>query len=217
MPFFLFLLLFVCSLYVLDLWSRIPTIGVAKTLACVDGLTHTWTAQLCQDYLWEAGDAALLIGVSGKCHGAVMRGSNAHQDAIYYVSQGHKINLATSIGTLPTTNVSLTLLFWIKRLFGYVHEYRIRRRRSAIWNLTTIYLCPLHSQIQHRDASFNCWESTPLHTTREQRIETEDAPLRKKTTRTRKAAAGKDASAKGHPLPPDTNNNKMDCLVQLEK
>jgi len=60
-------------------------------------LTYTWVDGVCKDFLWEAGDAVRLIGISGKCLGAAMRGSNRHAEAVYYVSQGHKINLDTAI------------------------------------------------------------------------------------------------------------------------
>jgi deoxyinosine 3'endonuclease (endonuclease V) len=53
----------------------IPTIGIAKSLLCIDGLTHTSVTKLCEQMkrqLQRKGDYVELIGASQGCLGVVM-------------------------------------------------------------------------------------------------------------------------------------------------
>jgi len=82
-----------CHLGVL---TGIPTIGVAKKLLCVDGLTEDAVYQQCYKKLRKAGQHVELIGNSGTVHGAAVKGTEDSNDPIF-VSAGHRICLETSL------------------------------------------------------------------------------------------------------------------------
>jgi len=82
-----------CHLGVL---TGIPTIGVAKKLLCVDGLTEPAVYEQCSAKLRRAGTHIELKGRSGTIYGAAVKGSDESNDPIF-VSAGHKISLETSL------------------------------------------------------------------------------------------------------------------------
>lgn len=74
----------------------VPTIGVAKNLLYVDGLTREKVKPLCKEKLKVAGDHVDLVGDSGKIWGAAMRGSNEAKNWVY-VSIGHMVDLCFAL------------------------------------------------------------------------------------------------------------------------
>lgn len=75
--------------------SDIPTIGVAKKLFSVDGLSKNSHHLMLIQTLKKAGDTFPLIGHSGKTWGLAMRGHDFSHNPIY-VSCGHKLSLKTA-------------------------------------------------------------------------------------------------------------------------
>jgi deoxyinosine 3'endonuclease (endonuclease V) len=75
--------------------NDIPTIGVAKNLLNVDGITREMVADLSKR-MQKAGDFEHLIGQSGKTWGAILRGTNESTVPIY-VSIGHRVSLERAI------------------------------------------------------------------------------------------------------------------------
>jgi len=76
-----------------------PTIGVAKNLLYVDGLTRDKVKAVCKGKLNVAGDHVELVGDSGKVWGAAMRCSN-HAKNHVYVSIGHLVDLRFALDTV---------------------------------------------------------------------------------------------------------------------
>jgi deoxyinosine 3'endonuclease (endonuclease V) len=71
-----------------------PTVGVAKNILCVDGLTRA--DGKCSPTMMSGGDFTPLIGDSGKTLGAKLRSTDKSSKPIY-VSIGHKIDLETAV------------------------------------------------------------------------------------------------------------------------
>jgi deoxyinosine 3'endonuclease (endonuclease V) len=81
---------------------NIPTIGVSKTLLCIDGLSeHTIKKQFTEKCI-KKGDFINIIGNSNKTLGAALKSSNNATNPIY-VSIGHKISLETAIKIVTQT------------------------------------------------------------------------------------------------------------------
>lgn len=98
-----------CHLGVL---TGIPTIGVAKTLLCIDGISHNQVHSLQKKYLDSKGSAVELISpISHRIYGAIMQTtdqisldqnstnpkSKSNQNQIIYISQGHRLTLESCI------------------------------------------------------------------------------------------------------------------------
>lgn len=74
----------------------IPTIGVAKTLYCVDGIENNQQhKEKIRSELLKTGDMFLLIGESGKTLGAALRSCDGAINPVY-VSPGHRVSLQTA-------------------------------------------------------------------------------------------------------------------------
>lgn len=69
----------------------IPTLGVAKTLLCMDGITEDGVDKLTKDI--EKGASVPLKGISGKTYGAALKTS---QNPVF-VSIGHQISLEDAV------------------------------------------------------------------------------------------------------------------------
>jgi deoxyinosine 3'endonuclease (endonuclease V) len=80
----------------LGILRNIPTIGVAKNLLYMDGLTREVIKELCDQHLKKSGDVCNLKGDSGMIHGALVK---ATDDTVrpLYVSPGHRVSLDTSV------------------------------------------------------------------------------------------------------------------------
>lgn len=76
--------------------TDIPTIGVAKTLLCFEGLDEKIIKTSFKLNCKNKGDCVDLIGTSGKIYGVALKGTLETENPIY-VSIGHKISLETSI------------------------------------------------------------------------------------------------------------------------
>lgn len=75
---------------------NIPTIGVAKTLMCIDGLNENKIKTNFKSSCKLKGDFIDLIGTSGKIYGVALKTSNTSQNPIY-VSIGYGCSLQTAI------------------------------------------------------------------------------------------------------------------------
>lgn len=73
----------------------IPTIGVSKTIFAVDGLGKKVVRQI-SDRLREAGEAAELVGKSGRVWGAALKATIETIQPLI-VSVGHRISLSTAL------------------------------------------------------------------------------------------------------------------------
>eukprot|EP01116_Phalansterium_solitarium_P016184 TRINITY_DN3704_c0_g1_i3.p1 TRINITY_DN3704_c0_g1~~TRINITY_DN3704_c0_g1_i3.p1 ORF type:complete len:252 (-),score=33.56 TRINITY_DN3704_c0_g1_i3:157-912(-) len=73
----------------------IPTVGVGKTHFLVDGISLQRAREL-ERGLSHAGQAAELVGDSGRVWGALLRCTEASVKAVY-VSVGHRIGLSTAL------------------------------------------------------------------------------------------------------------------------
>ncbi len=75
---------------------NIPTIGVAKTLMCVDGLSEQSIKKEFRSKCVSKGDNINLIGMSGKIYGSALKSAGNTINPIY-VSIGHMCSLETAI------------------------------------------------------------------------------------------------------------------------
>lgn len=75
---------------------NLPTIGVAKTLMCIDGLDEHAIKKEFREKCKKKGDIIMLIGNSGKIYGAALKSSDNSNTPIY-VSIGYGCSLETSI------------------------------------------------------------------------------------------------------------------------
>ncbi len=74
----------------------IPTIGCAKTVFSVDGITKYKVKKAAESELINSGDYTLLIGDSGDCWGAAMKTTKKSYVPMI-VSIGHRISLDSAI------------------------------------------------------------------------------------------------------------------------
>lgn len=75
----------------------IPTIGVAKTLYCMDGIENNQQHKdNIRSQLLKTGDMFLLTGESGKTFGAALRSCDGAINPVY-VSPGHRVSLQTAV------------------------------------------------------------------------------------------------------------------------
>lgn len=74
----------------------IPTIGVAKTLLCIDGLTDIEVSSRFEASCKKKGDSSQLVGKSGKIWGAALKATDSVKNPIY-VSIGHKVSLEQAV------------------------------------------------------------------------------------------------------------------------
>ena len=79
----------------LGLLANIPTVGVAKNLLQVDGLSRGDSYTNKVDNLKENGDSFDLVGDSGICHGLALKNTAGSTKPIY-ISPGHMVSMATS-------------------------------------------------------------------------------------------------------------------------
>jgi len=75
---------------------NIPTIGVAKTLMCIDGLCEYTIKKDFRTSCFVKGDYLNLVGNSGKKYGVALKSSNNALNPIY-ISIGHMCSLETAI------------------------------------------------------------------------------------------------------------------------
>ncbi|KAL9649032.1 hypothetical protein ABK040_008409 [Willaertia magna] len=74
----------------------IPTIGVAKKLYFLDGITRETVKELTKQHLRKGGDYANLVGESGTIHGALLQPTDNCKRPLY-ISIGHRVCLSTAI------------------------------------------------------------------------------------------------------------------------
>ncbi|KAL0226957.1 hypothetical protein P9112_014281 [Eukaryota sp. TZLM1-RC] len=74
---------------------NVPTIGVSKTLLCIQGLDTKQVRKEAESNLYRAGDYMYLWGEGGKVLGAALRPTDTTIQPIY-VSIGHLIDLESS-------------------------------------------------------------------------------------------------------------------------
>jgi len=82
----------------------IPTIGVAKTLMCIDGLSEREIKSKFKLECKTKGSFINLIGNSGKSYGVALKTSDSAENPIY-VSIGHGISLETAIHFVNITSI----------------------------------------------------------------------------------------------------------------
>ncbi|KAF0976957.1 hypothetical protein FDP41_004252 [Naegleria fowleri] len=82
-----------CHLGVL---ANVPTIGVAKKMLYVDGITEEQVQELEENELERKGDYVYLTGKFGKDLGAILLTSDEYHEPVY-VSIGHCVSLKTAI------------------------------------------------------------------------------------------------------------------------
>ena len=73
----------------------VPTIGISKTLLCIDGLNEIEVSCRFDAICKKKGDSVDIIGHSGKIWGASLKATDEARNPIY-VSIGHKICLDTA-------------------------------------------------------------------------------------------------------------------------
>jgi deoxyinosine 3'endonuclease (endonuclease V) len=78
------------------------TIGVAKNLLFIDGITREKIKEWSNKNLLKGGDTYELRGDSGTIHGAILRATDQVKQPIY-VSVGHKISLETALQVVKTS------------------------------------------------------------------------------------------------------------------
>ncbi len=79
----------------LGLELDIPTIGVGKSLCCIDGINKNVVNKLFKSNCKSKGDFVNIVGKTGKNYGVALKSSNDSINPIY-VSIGHKISLDTA-------------------------------------------------------------------------------------------------------------------------
>ena len=82
--------------------ANIPSIGVAKTLLCVDGLEEKTVKADFKASCKNTGDYIKLIGTSGKTYGVAIKSAPLVENPIF-VSIGHKISLESAIKLVTLT------------------------------------------------------------------------------------------------------------------
>lgn len=87
-----------CHLGVL---TDMVTIGVAKNLLFIDGITREKIKEWSNEHLLKGGDSFDLIGDSDIVHGAILRATDEAKQPIY-ISVGHKICLKTALDIVRT-------------------------------------------------------------------------------------------------------------------
>ncbi|CAI5958799.1 unnamed protein product [Closterium sp. NIES-65] len=80
----------------LGVQADVPTIGVAKNMYYMDGMTDEQVGGLKQQHLHQPGDWAALTGASGATHAALVRGGPGSHDPVY-VSVGHRVSLQSAV------------------------------------------------------------------------------------------------------------------------
>jgi deoxyinosine 3'endonuclease (endonuclease V) len=78
----------------LGVFANVPTIGVAKKLLCVDGITEVEVEKWEKEHLKKSGDSCDMTGRSGKVHGALLKVTDEEP---LYISPGHRVSLQKSI------------------------------------------------------------------------------------------------------------------------
>ena len=81
----------------LGVLAGVPTIGVGKTLHCVDGLTRDGVKELAHAQCGRIGDAAPLVGASGAVWGAALRTTASEPFKPVLVSVGHGFSLGSAL------------------------------------------------------------------------------------------------------------------------
>lgn len=84
----------------LGVLAGIPTIGVGKSLHCVDGLTRESVRALVRERCVGVGDAAELVGTSGRVWGAALRTTDPAEGGDFkplLISIGHGVTLETAV------------------------------------------------------------------------------------------------------------------------
>ncbi len=81
---------------------NIPTIGIAKTLLCIDGLNETNVKKEFKNECKKKGNYINLTGSSGKIYGVALKSTDLTNNPIY-VSIGHGINLNNAIKLVNNT------------------------------------------------------------------------------------------------------------------
>ncbi|CAI5489497.1 unnamed protein product [Closterium sp. Naga37s-1] len=80
----------------LGVQADIPTIGVAKNMYHMDGMTDQQVGSLKHQHLHQPGDWATLTGASGATHAAMVRGGPGSHDPVF-VSVGHRVSLHSAV------------------------------------------------------------------------------------------------------------------------
>lgn len=88
----------------LGLVKNIPSIGISKTLMCIDGLDERTIKNKFRNECKNVGEYMELIGTSGKCYGVAFKSTNDNINPIY-ISIGHQISLNTAIDITLTACV----------------------------------------------------------------------------------------------------------------
>jgi deoxyinosine 3'endonuclease (endonuclease V) len=91
----------------LGLELDIPTIGIAKTLLCMDGLNEHTIKQQFREKCHSKGDFIPLMGDSSTVWGVAFKSSEHAQNPIY-ISIGHKISLETATQLVMQTCIFKT-------------------------------------------------------------------------------------------------------------
>ncbi|EFJ33242.1 hypothetical protein SELMODRAFT_84652 [Selaginella moellendorffii] len=80
----------------LGVLADVPTLGIAKSLFEVDGLSEREVKRSARNSLLRAGDAMDLVGRSGKVWGSALRSTGECVHPVF-VSTGHRISLETGV------------------------------------------------------------------------------------------------------------------------
>jgi len=104
----------------LGVLSGIPSIGVAKTLMRVDGVSRRDVMPKCRDNLLKKGDVLMLKGKSGQVWGVALRCSDYSARPVF-VSIGYGVSLQTA--------VSITLQSCIHRISEPIRRADLGSRR----------------------------------------------------------------------------------------
>ncbi|KAL0489008.1 endonuclease V [Acrasis kona] len=80
----------------LGVLTEMVTIGVAKKLLFIDGVTREKVKDWTDEHLHQGGDSFKIVGDSGNIHGAILRSTTDSTKPIY-VSIGHNVSLETSL------------------------------------------------------------------------------------------------------------------------
>jgi len=83
----------------LGLKLGLPTVGIAKTLLCHDGLHEDAIKRRFRKQCQSPGSFVPLVGKSGQTYGGAYKSTNETQNPIY-ISVGHKVSLITAIAMI---------------------------------------------------------------------------------------------------------------------